>query len=72
VGEPVDHQVPGDPVLQVERLDRHPLAVQLHLVAAQRDLQVQAGEDLLERHRPADVGAQRQPDAAGDVCHGYS
>src|SRR5262249_39547188 len=72
--EPVRQAVDDDVVLarllQRERLQRHALAVEAHDILADLQAQLARGEDLFERERPADVGAEGQTDLAGDFGHG--
>ena len=67
--EPVDDDVVARRLAQVERLDRHPLDLEAHRVASDRQRQVEPLDDLLVADRPADVGAERQSDAASDGDH---
>ena len=69
VGQPVDDQVVADVLAQVERLDGHAVDLDAHLIALPVDDQIEALDELLVTDRPADVGAQRQPDPAGHVGH---
>ena len=68
----VDDEVVAARLAQVEGLDRDPLDGEADDVVADRQRQVELADELLVADRPAQVGAQRQTDPAGDVSHRVS
>src|SRR5262249_29869757 len=69
VGQSIDHDIVATRLAQIERLDRHALDIDADGVALPRDREIEALYDLLGADRPADVGAEREPDPASDVWH---
>ena len=70
VREPIDHHVVLDRLPQIERLDGDALDLEAQGIALPGDAQVEALDHVLEAERPAEVGAQRQPDVTHRFGHG--